>query len=850
MKLSYTLTLEDTSATLEYVGGKGMSLAKMINAGLPVPDGFHVTTEAYRQFVSANNLQDRINATLQAVDVSRPSTLETASETINGLFARAEIPGDLANAIVNAYATLPGSNPAVAVRSSATAEDLPDASFAGQQETYLNISGADQVLEATRKCWASLWTARAISYRARQGIGAEGVALAVVVQMLVNAEVAGIMFTVNPLNGNHDEIVINAAWGLGEAVVGGAVTPDTLTVSKPEGGVIHRDTAEKLVMTVRTETGTEEQPVPDSLQKVPVLSDEQAAQLAHYGMEIEKLYGMPMDIEWTLSDGKFAIVQARPITTLPEPPLKWVSSASKAFMARGSFAEFVPDPVSPLFATLAVPIAEGETRKMMNDFVGIKDDDSYLFEVVNGYVYVGIKNKYMGKMILATLTKSKKILQNSKERWEAIRAKSITVVNKWKPRNPAELSAPELLAGVRELFGATAEYYTVAQSGAIPAASSSELPFSRYYDMLVKRKDDPTATTFLLGFENLPLRAEKALYDLAMWAKNQPELADYLMCMPAETVCAALQSEPVPVPVSGEFATRFADYLAKFGHTLYDLDFAKPVPADDPAPLIDAIKVYLEGKGSNPHERQRAQIELREHAEQAITSRLGSLRRKWFLKLLKWAQESAPIREDCIADMGLGYPTLRRLLSEFGRRLVAGNVIARPEDIYWLEAQELDELAAILKNGEKLPNYADHVESRRAAWQRARDVTPPVTIPEKKWVSKLMVHDNPEGDTLKGYGASAGKATAPACVMRGPEDFSLMHPGDVIVAVTTTPAWTPLFAMASAVVTDIGGPLSHSSIVAREYGIPAVMATGVVSKRIKNGQMITVDGGAGIISLN
>ena len=200
---SYTLPLSDPGADLKTVGGKGMSLAKLAKEGLPVPGGFHVTTEAYREFVTANDLQTGINAALHLVDVPRPSTLETASVTISKLFAQAKIPGGLANAIVNAYATLPGSNPAVAVRSSATAEDLPEASFAGQQDTYLNITGAAQVLEATKKCWASLWTARAIGYRARQGIGAEGVALAVVVQLLINAEAAGIMFTANPLNGKY-----------------------------------------------------------------------------------------------------------------------------------------------------------------------------------------------------------------------------------------------------------------------------------------------------------------------------------------------------------------------------------------------------------------------------------------------------------------------------------------------------------------------------------------------------------------------------------------------------------------------------------------------------------------------
>jgi pyruvate,water dikinase len=354
----------------------------------------------------------------------------------------------------------------------------------------------------------------------------------------------------------------------------------------------------------------------------------------------------------------------------------------------------------------------------------------------------------------------------------------------------------------------------------------------------------------LLGLENLPLRAEKSLYDLAMWARDQIELADYLMRVPSETICAALQADFVPVPLSGEFSDRFTAYLAEFGHTLYDLDFAKPTPADDPLPLVEAIKAYIEGKGGNPYERQQNQVKRREQAEQAITKRLDSLRRKWFVKLLNGAKDTAPDREDCIADMGLGYPQLRRLLKELGRRLTNGGALAQPEDIYWLEAQELDSLAAALEKGASLPDHAALVENRKSFWQRVRNITPPVTLPEKSWMSKLMVHDNPEGNTLKGYGASAGKVTASACVMRGPEDFNQMKPGYAIVAVTTTPAWTPLFAMASAVVTDIGGPLSHSSIVAREYGIPAVMATGVASKRIKNGQMITVDGGAGTVLLN
>ena len=390
MKPEYILTLSDPHATLENVGGKGMSLAKLTRAGLPVPGGFHVTTEAYRQFVAANDLQPKIIDALRMVDIAVPASLETASHSIYELFEHSHIPAEVSDAIVDAYQALEEHHAVVAVRSSATAEDLPEASFAGQQETFLNIHGIDEVLDAVKDCWASLWTARAIAYRIQNKIDQNTVALAVVVQKLVFADAAGILFTANPITGKRDEVVINAAWGLGEAIVGGAVTPDTITVSKPKGKVIHRETTEKQVMTIRTEQGTQEQPVPDSLRKKPVLSDGQAAQLARLGIQIEELYGMPMDIEWTLAAGKFAIVQARPITSLPEAPLEWTLPAVDAIvMARGSFAEFVPDPVSPLFATLAVPIARDATQKMMMDLVGIKDKDNYLFEVVNGYVYVG-----------------------------------------------------------------------------------------------------------------------------------------------------------------------------------------------------------------------------------------------------------------------------------------------------------------------------------------------------------------------------------------------------------------------------------------------------------------------------
>ncbi len=235
------LALDDASATLELVGGKGASLARMVAAGLPVPPGFHVTTTAYRRFVTENGLQEEILAAVSAVTADDPVTLEEASRQIGRLFAQSVMLDDIAEAISQAYAGLGGDDLPVAVRSSATAEDLPEMSFAGQQETYLNMHGEVMVLEAVKRCWASLWTARAIGYRARHGIAPQDVSLAVVVQELVPADAAGIMFTANPLTGARDQVMINAAWGLGEAIVGGQVTPDTVMVDKASGTITKQE---------------------------------------------------------------------------------------------------------------------------------------------------------------------------------------------------------------------------------------------------------------------------------------------------------------------------------------------------------------------------------------------------------------------------------------------------------------------------------------------------------------------------------------------------------------------------------------------------------------------------------
>jgi phosphohistidine swiveling domain-containing protein len=856
-------------------GGKGANLGELSSAGLPVPPGFVVTTQAYDAFVQTGALKDQIVSLASQAD--DPAAFEEAAERIHTLFTGATVAEAMANEIRAAYAKMSEEGErAVAVRSSATAEDLAEASFAGQQETYLNVRGEDALLEAIKECWASLWTARAMAYRARQGIDPDTVSLAVVVQEMVEAEAAGMLFTADPVSGRRDRAVINAAWGLGEAVVGGQVTPDTLVVEKESSGrVISRETADKEVMTVYTkEGGTEERPVPPKRRRAPVLDEEAAEELVGYGARIEDHYGAPQDIEWALAaGGELFILQARPITALPEaeadPPTDWSVPDSKALYVRASIVEQMPDPLSPLFADLIEGAVVRSLRKLMDELLGedVLREGDLTFPTINGYAYYYYTLAAMWR-VSAKSPAAFHVLMGSgersvRERWrEYSRPRYQRTVEGWEAKPPEDLSATNLLAGVRELLDAGAEYYTSVQT-IIPLAATSEALFTAFYDRLVRREGDPPAQTFLIGFDSTPIRAEKSLYDLAVWCGEHPGLAATLKDTPSDQATELLRTEEPPAGVEEglwqEWRSRFQAHLDRFGHTVYNLDFMTPVPADDPTPLLDTLKFYLRGEGRNPHERQRRTAERREEAVRVVLERLDAPRRKLFGRLLRWAQDVAPMREDALADVGLGWPLMRRMLLELGRRLVEAGAVKRPADVFWMRRQELEDMAASLDAsldaGEtQLTSLADAVEERKMLWRGRRRVTPPQLLPKGTWVELFRGwmpagSEEQSGDTIKGTGASGGQVTAPARVLSGPEDFGQMRPGEVLVAGITTPAWTSLFAMASAVVTDVGGPLSHSSIVAREYGIPAVLGTAVATRRIKSGQNVRVDGDAGTITL-
>ena len=354
--MTYILRFDEVDKDhINQVGGKGANLGEMVGAGLPVPSGFCVTAKAYQDFLTEAGLHVQISEIVAGMQPENMEDVKSRSESVQELITQSTIPNDIEHSITQAYLKLcqemGQDDLPVAVRSSATAEDLPDASFAGQQETYLNIRGAPSLLKHSRLCWASLWSHPAVTYRNEQGFEHEKVHLCIAVQAMIEADVAGILFTANPVSGSRDEALMNASWGLGEAVVSGLVTPDTITVSRPERQIRDYSVGSKeIAIHYAHDGGIVEVETSDDQRTGQALTDQQALDLADLGGEIEAHYGAPQDIEWALRRDKLYVLQSRAITTLGD------EMAEADEYDRSMFIEIFPDVLSPVFLSVMAPM--------------------------------------------------------------------------------------------------------------------------------------------------------------------------------------------------------------------------------------------------------------------------------------------------------------------------------------------------------------------------------------------------------------------------------------------------------------------------------------------------------------
>lgn len=870
---------------MEMVGGKGASLAKLAAAGLPVPPGFLLTTAAYRRFVAANDMQAAIIDLATGATENDPGSLEHVSAAIQALFEAGAMPDEIATAAYQAYAGLNGVEPAVAVRSSATAEDLPGLSFAGQQETSLNVRGEAALLEAVRRCWASLWTARAIAYRHRMGIENQAVAMGVVVQVMVPADVSGVLFTVNPTTGERTEVVVNASFGLGEAIVAGQVTPDTYVLNRV--GLTPKKTtlgAKEMMIVPAAGQGTATRGVPEPQRGVPALSVPLRRELAALGVYVEQYFGgIPLDIEWAVADGRCWLLQSRPITNLPPPPLRdvrWEPPPPGIPLVRRQVTEHMPEPLSPLFDELY--LQEGMEQSLdtflafLGDVSAVKEFiDEFIerpfFVTVNGYAYSRVGIDFHWKLIPLIPRVYATTLPTLLRRWlpywrdEALPA-YLATIERWKGLDLASAADEQLLEGVRELAVADAVYWFAA---ALP------LGMARMMDDLLNRfltsvasdhgpSAEPVLTSalFLRGFPSKALEAQAELEAAARHAHDSEALHDLIVTTPARRLLDGLASHPDGRPLLDDLRR----YLDRYGHQIYNLDFAAPTLVDDPLPVLMSLKALVQNADSNGRTRQAELVREREFLEAETALSLDPIRRWLFRRLLGWAQRYGPYREEALFYVGAAWPTLRRLALELGRRLVEARSLDAPDDVFYLESGELaqalrlaqDEASAARAVGQARPAFRRLASQRRDLREARKRLQPPMAVPPDYRLRigpidltlfEPQVQSLEEGVTLHGFAVSPGRVTAPASLIMSPADFDKLEAGTILVCPTTTPAWTPLFAQARGLVTDIGGVLAHGSIVAREYGIPAVMGTGNATRRIASGQQITVDGDTGTVTL-
>lgn len=788
------------AADLPLAGGKGANLGELLGAGLPVPPGFVVTTAAYRAHAEA-----------AGVDPGR-AVIDPAGA--RAAITQAPLDPALSHAISAALAELRAEladEAGVAVRSSATAEDLPGAAFAGQQDTFLNVKGDASVADAVRRCWASLWSDRAVQYRERQGIAPADVAIAVVVQRMVDAESAGVVFTANPLTGRRAEIVVDAARGLGEAVVSGRVTPEHLVLGR-DGQIrerVHGDGAD-------------------------VLSESAARELVALAVRAEQHFGVPQDIEWAFAEGRVVLVQARPMTALPlEPPtLDRIQRTVAPF-----FLEMFTVRPYPLDVTGWLGPGVIRMLDLMAGSVGVRFPPlGQLLRERDGVALQLVPPRPRPSLLTlgAPLALARRARRYRTAVWahDPLLADFEAEAEALDAEDPRALDWPELLARVDRCLEAMRPLAQL-RVNYLPA---SFLPFVPLRLGLAAVGRSRLSAALVAGGRTLTRASNDALERLADAVRADPDLSEAARVLDAPAFLEAIRTRDE----FASFREDLAAFLDEYGHreSVSIVIATAPSWRDDPTPAVAIVQTLASAPRAG----------IRDVGEDALSELLShpllrSRRATTFAtRLVDAARRGLAFREDSHFLITRVMPPLRSTFLEIGRRLTGAGAVGAREDVFHLRLEELRALPA--------PEAMDDVDrgrlrglvARRAALRREYAGVPLLDL-----AVALGDTDGADGagSLLTGTAASSGVAEGAVRIIHGPAEFGELRAGEILVCPNTNPSWTPLFARAAAVVVDTGGLGSHAAIVAREYGVPAVMGTGRGTRVLSNGQRVRVDGSRG-----
>lgn len=796
----------------DLVGGKGLSLGLTATAGLPVPPGFCVTAAAYAR-----------NAPALTVDST------------------------LADALFRAYRDLGGG--VVAVRSSATAEDGAAASFAGQQETILGVEGEADLRAAVERCWRSLYTDRAKAYRAKQGVDEAGLAMAVVVQRLVDADVAGVLFTRDPLDPTGTLMRIEASWGLGEAVVSGRVTPDRFQVQRGTARVTDRQAGHKHVRFGRHG----EEPVPADRQTTLCLTDAELASLADLGRRVEEFYGDPRDVEWAIAGGAVWLLQARPITTggaadrdrLKAETVARLRALGPTVWSRTNLIEVLPEPTPMTWRVVSARLLSGGggTGGMYRDF-GFRPDPALAstsaYDLIGGRPYLNLAREprleatkpLAGYPLAAYKADPHLALDPKREEPRGLK--------KWLGLLGLIRVAGKITAASKGFAAEFREKIVPPFAAAVDRAAAEDL--SKLDPSALVSRFETWANRALVEFARQSLKP--TLLAQFSWQVLEQQIAKALGADRARATLAALSQGAKPDPdadlpgairslAGGELSRD--EFLRRFGHRgPNEMELSAPRWSEDPAALGGRDSVRSPMPPASGTLRTSARPDLL--ADVAKEAKWNSFVAKSMATHVERLQTYLGLRETGKHHLMRGYAEVRRTLLELDRRFGLDG------GVFYLTPEELPALVA----GTDLKPVA---AQRRGA--RAVEMT--LEIPQVLFADDLDAIGRPlplptGAENLTGVPLSAGVAEGPALVLTEPSAVSV-EPGYILVCPSTDPAWVPLFVHARGLVMESGGTLSHGAIVAREFGLPAVAGLPGVQHRIRTGQRVRVDGGRGTVSV-
>lgn len=889
---TFTLPFHAIRASdLPLVGGKGANLGEMTQAGFPVPPGFCVTTDAFHRFMQASGRAEAIYASLEALAADDVEGVRRVGQEVRASLLTVPLPAEVEDAILAAWQAL-GTQDSYAVRSSATAEDLPDASFAGQQDTYLNVKGQEHLLESVRACWVSLFTDRAILYRAQNGFSHRDVYLSVVVQRMIFPEVSGILFTADPISGHRQIISIDASFGLGEALVSGLVTPDLYKVDKRSHKVIEAKISDKeMAIRPKPEGGTYQEKLEGAARQARVLTDEQVLELARLGERIEAHYGKPQDIEWCLSNGEIYIVQARPITSLfplpqPAPPANDGLHIYFSF----SHAQVMTDPMPPMAISLwniIFPFGKG------NDLW----KDNPCITAAAGRVYIDmtplLRVPRLGPLIPNVLqvadVLSARAIRSLVERKEFIegvsqgRARPTTLARWlvplwggilarmwWLPTEGAtervtalmdayiqqarakiEAARPGLsrLRVAKELGITVFPKHIIAIPPYLAAGMIARMLLSRIMAGLPNQEqikaDLEAIARGLSG--NVTTEMDLLVGDLADAARQSPELVQHLSSDDAKSVLASIHT----IPGSEAFVAAWEQFMQRYGmRGPSEIDISRPSWSDEPGSLLQVVIANLQNSEPGAHRIKHAQLAAEGEAaaqrlvQAAAHGPLGFIRSRIVRRLTRVARALLPVREHPKYMMIQLRGLFRQVILECAAILQQQGRLKELDEVWFLDWNELD---AALQ--EPKLDVQSRITERKQEHQRYWQLVPPRVITSDGEIPAVSFdHADVPAGALAGNPVSAGIVEGTAKVILDPQR-ELLSPGEILIAPFTDPGWTPLFINAAGLVMETGGLMTHGSVVAREYGIPAVVSVIDATKKIRTGQRIRVNGSEGYVEI-